>query len=108
MSCKKGSPLHTELKAAWKSYIDADQAALDKYHRLFPVLHNPKMEFVTFQQVVLKDKVSAFTEEELSAIDDYIDKHFEEKKEQEDHPWKMLKVDEAQSEPDLKRQYIEE
>jgi hypothetical protein len=65
----------------WKLYIAANEAALDQYHHLFPTLHNPNMPFVAFQQVVLKEKVASATEEELAAIEEFINKHFEEKKE---------------------------
>lgn len=108
MFCQKGSPLHDELRAAWKLYIAADKATLDKYHHLFPTLHNPKLQFVTFQQVVLKHRVTYATEEELSVVDEFIDTHFQEKKDLEERPWSALMVDESQSEVDLERQFIEE
>ena len=107
MFCKKGTPLHTELKAAWKRYTAGDKVILDKYHHLFPNLHNPHLPFVTFQQVILKDRVTSLTEEELSTIEEFIDANLEEKKDRDEHPWNMLKVDESESEIDLERRYIE-
>ena len=108
MFCKTGSPLHTELRNAWELYKKSDKATLDKYHHLFPALHNPNIQFVTFQQVVLKDRAASATEEELTLIEDFIDTYFQEKKEAEERPWNALKVDESQSEVDLERQYIAE
>ena len=106
--CKKGTPLHTELHAAWKLYVSADEATLDKYHHLFPANHNPDLPFVVFQQVVLKEKVANTTEEELTSIEEYIETRFQEATELREHPWRALKVDDAQEEIDLERQYAEE
>ena len=108
MFCKRGSPLHKELQAAWRLYIAADEDTLDKYQDLFSKPHRPDMEFVTFQQVVLRDKVASATEEELAAIEEFINTRLEEKKDQDERPWNMLKVDDSQPEIDLQRQYIEE
>ena len=52
--------------------------------------------------------VTTATEEELSAIREFIDKNYEEKMDQTERPWNALRVDEAQPEADLERQYIEE
>lgn len=96
------------MRAAWKLYIASDKATLEKYHHLFPARHNPDLQFVTFQQVVLRDKAATATEEELFSIEEFISKHLEKKREQDERPWNVLKVDEAQSEVDLERQYVEE
>ena len=106
--CKKGSPLQKEIQVAWELYVRGDEATLNEYHRLFSPIHNPDLPFVAFQQAVLRDKVAAAMEEELSVIDEYINTHYEEKKDQDERPWNALKVDEGQSEVDLERQYIAE
>ena len=79
-----------------------------KYHHLFPALHNPRLPFVAFQQVVLKHRVAHATKEELSAIEEFISTRLQEKKDTEERPWSILKVDKSQSEVDLERQYIAE
>lgn len=94
--------------AAWKCYVAGDESTLDKYHHLFPPQHNPRLPFVSFQQVVLKGRVATSTEEEISAIDAFIDAHFEDQKELRERPWNALKVDDAQPEIDLERQYLKE
>ena len=93
---------------AWELYICGDNTILNEYHHLFSPVHNPDLPFVAFQQVVLRDKVATATEEELSVIDEYINTHYEEKKDQDERPWNALKVDEGQLEVDLERQYVAE
>ena len=104
--CKKGSSLQKELQEAWTLYVGGDETTLNKYCNLFPPLHNPSLLFIAFQQTVLRDRVASATEEELSAIDEYINTHYEEKKDQQERPWNALKVDEEQEEDELERQYI--
>ena len=87
----------------WRLYVATDKATLDKYHHLFPTIHNPQLPFVVFQQVVLKHKVAYATEEELSAVEEFINMHLQEKKDLEKYSWSILKVDESQSEVDLER-----
>ena len=106
MYCKKGTYLQAELQEAWALYVGGDEATVDKYNHLFPPPHNANLPFVAFQQIVLRDKVASATEEELSAIDEYINTHYEEKKDQQERPWNALKVDEEQEEDELERQYI--
>jgi len=65
--CTRGSALYEELRQAWKLYISADDTTIKKYKHLFSQ-HNPKLPFVAFQQVVLKDKIATATEDELSVI----------------------------------------
>lgn len=108
MFYKKGSPLYKELQSAHKLYVSSHQATLDKYHHLFPARHNPNLPFVAFQQVVLRDKLTTISDEELSALEEFISTHHEEQKNQEERPWNTLKIDEVQSEFDLERQYVEE
>lgn len=57
---------------------------------------------------MLRDKASTATEEELSAIQEFIDSHYEEKVNEVERLWNMLQIDKAQSESDLERQYIGE
>lgn len=106
--CTQDSTLYKELREAWKLYTSADKATIDKYKHLFPSKHNPKLPFVSFQQVVLKDKITTATEDELNAIQEYIDTRFEEDLSRRERPWKALKVDDSQSDADLERQYVKE
>ena len=106
MYCKKGSSLQKELQEAWTLYVGGDETTLDKYRNLFPPLHNPGLPFVAFQQTILRDRVASATEEELSAIDEYINTHYEEKKDRHERPWIALKADDVQSEADLEKQYL--
>ena len=92
----------------WESYVHSDKVALDKSHHLFPAHHNPNLPFIAFQQVVLRDRASTFTEEELASIEEFISAQLEELRVQDERPWKLLKVDKAQSEVDLERHYIEQ
>ena len=55
---------------------------------------------------MLRDKVSSATEEELSAINEYINTYYEEKKDRHERPWTALKVDDVQSEADLEKEYM--
>jgi hypothetical protein len=95
------------LKAEWRRYAAAEKEAFDKYHHLFTRDHNPRIEFVAFQQIVLKDMISTFSEEEQAAIDRFIDERFQQAKGQEDRPWDALRVNESQLDSDLKKQYLE-
>ena len=106
MYCKKGTYLQAELQEAWALYVGGDEATVDKYNHLFPPPHNADLPFVAFQQIVLRDKVASATEEELSAIDEYINTHYEEKKDRHERPWIALKADDVQSEADLEKQYL--
>jgi hypothetical protein len=106
--CEKGTALHTEQKAAWKRYIASDKAALDKYGYLFPPNHDHNMNFVVFQQALLRDYVANMaTEEELAEVEEFIEKQLKEKQKLEKNPWMALRVDDTQTELDLQRQYVE-
>lgn len=52
--------------------------------------------------------MTSATEEELAEIEEFVAKHYEEKSNLAERPWHALKIDEAQSETDLERQYIAE
>lgn len=106
--CKKDTPLHRELREAWKLYTAGDEGAHKQYAHLFPTQHSPNLPFVSFQQVILREKVTTATEEELDAIDQFIVAQFEEETDLHKHPWKALRIDDCQPESDLQRQYIEE
>ena len=108
MFCKQDSTLHTKLHEAWKRYIAADEATLKEYGHLFPAKHNSNLPFVTFQQAVFREKVATATEEELNVIEEFIDKRFKEDTDRRERPWKVLKVDNTQSDVDLERRYINE
>ena len=92
----------------WESYIRSEKVALDKYHHLFPARHNPNLPFITFQQVILRDRASTFTEEELASAKQFISAQLEEVRVQDECPWKLLKVNKAQSEVNLERRYIKQ
>lgn len=106
--CTRDSTLYQELRQEWKLYTSADDATVKKYKHLFPSQHNLKLPFVAFQQVVLKDKITTATEDELSAVQEYIETRFEEDLSRRECPWKALKVDDSQSDADLERQYVKE
>ena len=108
MYCKKDSLTRKELVEDWKLYVAGDEDALNKYRHLFIGPHNPNLPFVAFQQVVLRDRMTSATEEELAEIEEFVAKHYEEKSNLAERPWHALKIDEAQSETDLERQYIAE
>jgi len=88
--------------------MSRDEATVEKYRHLFPAKHNPKLPFVGFQQVILKDKLSTATEEELRTIQECIDKRFEQETVLRHHPWEARKIDDTQSDIDLERQYVRE
>lgn len=106
--CQKGSDLYKELRQAWKLYKTGDEATIGNYGHLFAAPHNPKLPFVMFQQVILKDMVSTAPEEELAAVREYIETRFQQDTELREHPWQALKVDDLQSDIELERQYIKE
>lgn len=107
--CQRGSELHAELKGAWKLYVSSDQDTLDEYGHLFTAHHKQNMCFVTFQQVVLRARVTTTaTQAELAEVTKHINDHFEKQKELVERPWKALVVDDSQSQLDLERKYIEE
>ena len=66
------------------------------------------MPWVAFQQVVLRDRVSSLTEEELSAVDEFIDEIYEKRANLRRLPWLAKRVNSAQSVFDLEREYVEE
>lgn len=105
--CQKGSLLHEELQAEFDLYIAADEDTLNKYQRLFPSGYNLNLKFLAFQQVILRERISSITAEELSAVDDFISKNYEEQKSLAEHPWEGFRTDEFQTDADLERLYIE-
>jgi len=84
----------------------ADDATLKKYHHILPVTHKPNMPFVGFQQIILRDRVSHATKDELEDLQQFIDERFEAETELRERPWTALKVTEAQSEADLAKSYL--
>ena len=89
-------------------YAAGDGDTVNKYQHLFIRHQQRDPSFVVFQQAVLKDKVASCTEEQLLIIDEFIDKHYEEQRDRQERPWSALKVEDAQSDADLERQYIEQ
>jgi len=106
--CERGSPLREELYTAWKAYVAADQTTIEKYKDLLPNTHNPDLPFVAFQQYILKDKVTRATEEELTAIQEFIETRYQEETDRLERPWRALKTDDTQLDVELERQYINE
>jgi hypothetical protein len=106
--CKKGTPAHTELREAWELFTGGDEDTRDKYRHLFPTASHDTLPFVTFQQVILKDRMSSIPKEEMAAVQVFIEKHYQEETDRREHPWIALKVDDAQSNIDLETQYLEE
>lgn len=103
--CQKGTALHEELREAYRLYIAGDEEALKKYQPLFRSHPTKELPFVSFQQVVLKHK--GLSAEELSAVNDFIDKRLEDRKTSAERPWDALKTDESQTNTELKRKFIE-
>ena len=104
--CKTGTLLHTEQKAEHKLYCAGDKDTVDKYQHLFKSGFNPKIDFIAFQQVVLRQRIASIPAEELLAVDSLIDKRYEDEKSHSECPWSALKTGESQTEADLKREYI--
>lgn len=104
--CPRGSALHKELREAWKLYTSADKATIEKYQHLFPANYNPNPRFVTFQQTILREKAATASEEELSAIQEYIDTRFQDDTNLRKNPWEALRVDDTQLDIDLEREYV--
>jgi len=104
--CQKASPLYKELRREWKLHKLGDDTTIKKYQHLFPSTHRSKLPFVAFQQTIFRDTVTRITDEELNTLQEFIDARFEEETELRERPWNASKVDEAQSEVDLERQYI--
>ena len=102
----RDSALYKELCKEWRLYVSADKDTIQKYQHLLPVQHNPKLPFIAFQQVILRNKVTTATEEELDAIQEFINAHFQEDVDCCERLWQMLKVNDSQLDIDLERQYI--
>ena len=105
--CAPGSALYKELHAAWKLYMSRDEATVEKYKDLFPAVHNPNLPYVSFQQVVLRNKLATATEEELESIWACVDNRFEKETALRERPWdEEGKADGIASEVDMERQYV--
>ena len=107
MFCQKGSSLHTELREEWAAFIENNEEAVEAYSHLFPNQGLKPIKFVTFQQAVLKQKMPTITEDESRQVEEFIDAHFKDNR-LHDQPWQAMKVDEAQMDADLKREYFAE
>ena len=106
--CQKGSSLHTELREEWVAFIKNDEEAVKAYGHLFPNRDSKPIKFVAFQQAVLKQKMPTITEDESRQVEEFIDARFEEDNRLRDQPWQAMKVDEAQTDADLEREYFAE
>ena len=106
--CKRGSALYKELYGAWKLYCSGDEDIITTYSNLFPPKNNPNLPFVAFQQVVLKDRLTAATEGEKAAIQELIDARFEEDSKLRECPWEASKVNDLQTSAELQRAYVQE
>lgn len=103
--CTPGSLLHNELHKEHELYKAADKATLNKYQHVFTTF-NPKIQFLNFQQAILKEKVLSLSAEELSDLQDFIDETCKDRTNLIEHPWSALRTDESQTEAELERQYI--
>ena len=108
MFCQKGSSLHTELREEWAAFIENDEEAVEAYGHLFPNRDSKPIKFVAFQQAILKQKMPTITEDESRKVKEFIDARFEEDNWLRDQPWQAMKVDEAQTDADLEREYFAE
>ena len=106
--CTRNSALYDELHGAWKLWISGDEATTERFKHLLPAKHNPKLPFVSFQQVVLREKVDTATEEDAASIQEYINTRFQEESERRSRPWQALKIDDSQLELELARCYVQE
>ena len=114
--CQKGSSLHTELREEWAAFIKNDEEAVEAYGHLFPNRDSKPIKFIAFQQAVLKQKMPTITEDESHQVKEFIDARFEEfidacfeeDNRLRDQPWQAMKVDEAQMDADLEREYFTE
>jgi hypothetical protein len=101
-----GSAFHKELSQDYKLYMSANPTTVEKYKDLFSTERGPNLPFVTFQQTVLRDRVCMISEEEQASIDEFIDKRFQKVTDDHENPWRALRVDDAQTDVDLERQYV--
>ena len=106
--CQKGSSLHTELCEEWVAFIENDEEVVEAYSHLFPNRDSKPIKFIAFQQAVLKQKMPMITEDESRQVEEFIDARFEEDNRLRDQPWQAMKVDEAQTDADLEREYFAE
>ena len=106
--CQKGSSLHTELREEWVAFIKNYEEAVEAYGHLFPNQDSKPIKFVTFQQAVLKQKMPTITEDESRQVEEFIEARFEEDNRLRDQPWQAMKVDEAQTDADLEKEYYAE
>jgi hypothetical protein len=104
--CTRDSALYVELIQDWKLYASGDTTAFEKYQHLFATKPNRKLPFVTFQQTVLRDRVTTLSEEQRAALQEFIDSRFQRETDHREHPWRALKVDDDQLDVDLERQYV--
>lgn len=95
-----------ELCKDWVAFTKGDATTLKVYGHMFPNLEPASVKFVTFQQVVLRDRMATITEDESLQVEEYIKTHFQEETELHDSPWQMMKVDETQTDVDLEKQYV--
>ena len=88
--------------------MSRDEATVEAYKHLFPAVHNPKMPYVAFQQVVLRDRLATTTGEELEAIQECVDNRFEEDTARRERPWDGEgKAGEVISDLDKERHYVQ-
>ena len=99
--CAKDTPLHADLRAKWEAFVNGDTT----YTYLFPNRDPTPLRFVTFQQAVLKDMIPSISEDERRQLEKYIEERFAEEIDHFEHPWKAFKVDDAQTDEDLEREY---
>ena len=105
MFCKKGTQLHAELREDWTVFTQNVPTAIGTYGHLFPGKTPASLKWVTFQQAVLKSRMPTITEDESRQVQEFIEARFKEDTNLRNNPWKALKVDEAQTDADLKKQY---
>lgn len=103
--CTQGSALHAETTQEYKLYLSGDKTILEKYKHLFPAKHNPKMKYVTFQQAIFRETVLTIPEEQITALNEFIDARHQEETDLHNHPWRALKVND-ELDADLKKQYV--
>ena len=106
--CQKGSSLHTKLHGEWTAFVENDEEAVKTYGHLFPSRDSKVIKFVAFQQAVLKQKMPTITKDESRQVEEFIEARFEEDNRLRDQPWQAMKVDKAQTDADLEKEYFAE
>ena len=90
------------------AFIENNEEAIEMYGHLFLSQDSKVIKFVAFQQAVLKQKMPTITKDESRQVEEFIEACFKEDNWLHDQPWQTMKVDEAQTDADLEKEYFAE